>query len=225
MNFVAELITYLEALSLKIPVLLFIFIGGILEEIVAPIPSPVVMALSGTILNTQGKGLLFLLLAALVGAVAKTLGCWFWYFLADKGEDFVLGKIGKYIGFTHKELEGVGKHFKNTDKDFLIIAVTRAIPIVPTTPISVIAGIFKLDLKKYLAASFVGNFIRNSMFLYIGYVGHGAYTELLTGLDSAESIVQILIGVLMLGFFGIIYLKRNKSSDPIQNFLGKFLKK
>ncbi len=225
MSIIGQIIGFLEILSFKVPVLVFVFIGGLLEEIVAPIPSPLVMSATGTLINTQQKGILFLLLAGLVGSVAKTIGCWFWYFLADKGEDFILTRFGKYIGFSHNEVESIGKHFKNNENDFLILLLTRAIPLMPTTPVSVVAGIIKIDMKKYLLASFAGNFIRNMMFLYIGYVGGEAYKDLLNGLNNIESLVQILIGLALVAFVGYIYWKRNKTSDPIQDFINKFLKK
>ena len=225
MGFISDITAYMEVLALKIPVFLFAFIGGLVEEIIAPIPSPVIMALAGSIISAQGKGVLYLLFTSFVGSIAKTIGCWFWYFLGDKGEDFVIDKFGKYVGITHKDLEGVGKHFKNTEKDFLIIMIARALPIAPTTPISVIAGMFKMDLKKYILASFAGNMIRNTMFLYLGFVGLESYNGLLEGLDSVESIVQVLIGLALVGLFGFLYMKRRKTNDPIQQFFGKFLKK
>lgn len=220
-----SIINYLEALALVIPVPLFAFIGGLIEEILAPIPSPVIMMLAGGIISSQKGGAILFLLTALVSALSKTLGCWLWYIVGDKGEDIAVDKFGKYVGIRHKDLEGVGKHFKNTEKDFYIIAIARSLPIAPTTPISIIAGLFKLDLKKYLAASFTGNLIRNSLFLYMGYVGKESFEAVVKGLDSIESIVQILIGLALVGFFGYLFIKRSKTDDPISTFLGKFLKK
>lgn len=225
MNFVADTTAYLEVLALKVPVLLFAFIGGLIEEVVAPIPSPLVMVLAGSIISSQGTGLVYIVATALTSAIAKTLGCWLWYFLGDKGEDYVIPKFGKYIGVSSDDLESVGKAFKNTDKDFLVILLARSLPVAPTTPVSLIAGLLKMDLKRYLAASFIGNLIRNSLFLYMGYLGKESYQGVVTGLDSIESAVQIALVAILIAFVGFLYFKRAKNSDSIHNFIEKLTKK
>ncbi len=225
MSLISTLAAYLESLAQKIPVTLFVFIGGLLEEIVAPIPSPLVMVLAGTALKTQNKGVLYLLFIIILGSFAKTLGCWVWYFLTDKAEDIVLNRFGKYIGVSHKEVEGIGKHFKGGKKDFFVIFLGRAIPVMPSTPISVIAGLLKLDLKKFLLATFLGNIVRSSMFMYLGYVGYAASTDLFAHLDSIESVIQLLIGAALLGVLVWVYKKRNSSEDPLKSLLDVFSKK
>ncbi|MCC6711073.1 MAG: hypothetical protein IT416_01840, partial [Candidatus Pacebacteria bacterium] len=68
------LINWLEVFSGQVPVTWFIFVGALVEELVAPIPSPLVMMLGGSIAAGQGSPLLFILFLALIGALSKTLG-------------------------------------------------------------------------------------------------------------------------------------------------------
>lgn len=187
------------------------FLGGLIEEIIAPIPSPFVMAAVGSAAFAQSKGFFSLLVLALVGSLGKTLGAWVIYGIADKLEDVVVGKWGRFLGVSHQEVEGIGKHFKGGWKDDLILFVLRALPIVPSSPVSVVCGIIKINLRTYLVSTFAGNFFRNLIYIYLGYAGISAYQSLLGGLDNVESIVQLLIFLSLTGFVGWIYYQRHRS--------------
>jgi len=201
---------WLADLSARIPVELFIFFGAFIEEVIAPIPSPLVLTLAGSIAFSQKHALVFLLWLSLVGTVGKTLGAWLVYFIADKLEDVIVGRFGKFIGVAHKDVEGIGKHFKGGWKDYFILFILRALPVIPSAPLSVVCGIIKINLRTYLVATFLGTYVRNLIFLYIGYAGVATYTSLLGGLESIESVVQILV---LVGFVGLIvwaYTQRKK---------------
>ena len=131
----------------KVPLDLFVFGGAMVEEILAPIPSPLVMTLGGSIALAQKFPWMMLLWLALVGAVGKTLGSWLVYFVSDKAEDLVVGKLGKFLGVTHKEIENIGKYFYGDWRDDLIILLARALPIMPTAPVSIACGVIKVNLR------------------------------------------------------------------------------
>ncbi len=191
-----------------LPLELSSFLGGFIEEVIAPIPSPFVMAAVGSAAYAQSKGLLSLLVLGLTGAIGKTLGAWIVYIIADKLEDVVVGKLGRFLGVSHKEIESIGKHFKGNWKDGLMLFVLRVLPIVPSSPISVVSGIIKIDLPTYLTATFAGNFFRNLIYIYLGYAGVSAYQSVLSGMDNMESVVQIVIFFSLLALVGWIYYKR-----------------
>src|SRR3990167_9664077 len=92
----------------KLPLEVFLFAGSIIEEVIAPIPSPFIPVGAGTVAAVQEKPLLFLFWLAGFGAVGKVIGAWVLYFAAYKAEDIVLGKFGKFLGVSHKEIESVG---------------------------------------------------------------------------------------------------------------------
>lgn len=213
MGIIEQLATYLENLSQQIPVELFAFVGAFVEEAIAPIPSPLVMTLAGSIADSQGKAVMFLLWLAVLGAIGKTAGTWIVYFVADKAEDFLLGKLGRFIGVTHKAVAAWGKHFDAGGKNFLLIVVFRAIPIMPTSPVSVVAGVLKLNLMSYMSATFLGLLIRNMIYLYIGYLGYESYKSLTEGLNNIESVIQIIIGVVLVGVVGYLYYRHRKDEN------------
>lgn len=192
------------------------FLGGLIEEIVAPIPSPFVMAAVGSSAFAQNREIIFLVWLALLGSAGKTLGAWVIYFIADKLEDLVVGKFGRFLGVSHQEVEGVGKHFKGGWKDDFILFILRALPIVPSSPISVVCGIIKINLRTYLVSTLAGNFFRNLVYIYLGYSGISAYQSVLSGLDNTESMIQVLVFMSLVGFVSWVYYKRHKSKSERQ---------
>lgn len=216
-----ELLTGLEE-ALKnsvhyLPLELSSFLGGLIEEIVAPIPSPFVMAAVGSAAFAQGKGWLALVVLAFTGAVGKTLGAWVIYLIADKLEDVFVGKWGKFFGVSHREVENIGKRFDGSWKDDFALFILRALPIVPSSPISVVCGIIKIRMRTYLLSTLAGNFIRGLIYIYFGYSGVSAYQSLLSGLDSMESIIQILVFACLAALIGWIYYKRRQGTAPPEN--------
>lgn len=210
MHIFSEIVSYLEKSALVMPLELFIFFGSFVEEVIAPIPSPFILTLSGTIAATKGLALIALPYLALIGALGKTLGAWVLYYITDKLEDVILSKYGKFFGVSHKSVETIGKKFGKGWKDFFILLGLRSLPIVPSAPVSIVCGLIKINIRTYLIASFFGTFIRNLLFLYFGYAGVSSYQHVVSGLSDIESIVQLIMFVLVLGFIGYSYYTRYK---------------
>lgn len=202
-----SLVHTLTIFANTVPVEIFVFIGSILEEIVAPIPSPFVMTTAGTLLAAQSAPMSYILVIALIAALGKTIGCVVFYVLADKAEDIVIKKYGKYLGFSHTQVESIGKHFNGSYTDDLLIVFLRALPVMPSTPVSLVAGFLKIDIKAFIRSTFIGNFIRSMIFLYIGFEGLHAATE---GIDSLESLVKIVVVLALGAVVAFVYYKRGK---------------
>lgn len=200
----------LHYFSTIMPLPAFTFIGVIVEEVLAPIPSPLVMTLAGSLAASSGQAVVYLVWLAFVGAVGKTLGSYVIYVIADKGEDFVLRKFGKFFGVSHKEIEAIGKHLNHGWRDDIVLFLLRAIPIIPTAPVSLVAGLIRVNLRTYLTSTFFGTLVRNIIYLYFGYTSLGALESLNEGLDSFESVGYVILAVLMAAGIGYMYLQRKK---------------
>ena len=205
-----QIISLIKTLAYTIPLDVFAFIGSFLEEIIAPIPSPLVMTTAGTLAHTQNHTLLYLFWLALAASLGKTIASWLYYVLADKSEDLVLTRFGKYVGVSHKEVENIGKHFNGTWKDDVILLVLRSLPIMPTSLVSVVCGFIKLNMRTYLQSTFIGYFIRSFIFLYIGYTGMATYGNVSNELVSIESFIKVVSGAGLVLFLVWIFYKRGK---------------
>lgn len=212
-----SLISWLVTLSHQVPVTWFVFIGSLLEEVIAPIPSPLVMMLGGSISAGQGSSLLFIGLLALIGALSKTLGSLLIYIISDKAEDVVIDKFGKFLGVSHADTEGLGKFFGQGKRDDIAIFLLRAVPVMPTAPVSVIAGLIKINLKTYLLGTYLGLVVRNLIYLYLGYTSLGALESLSEGFSSLEK-----FGYLILVFFAgavLLWMYRKRRKGSVLNLM------
>lgn len=193
-----------------LPLPWFTFFGAMIEEIIAPIPSPLVMTLAGSFAATEKQGILYLLLLALFGTVGKTIGCYVIYLIAKTFEGIVTSRFGKFIGITPEQVEKVSARLGKGWKDNVAIFLLRATPIIPTAPVSIIAGLLRLDLKTYLISSAAGVFVRNVFYLYLGYTSLGALEKINDNLDSVESIGYGVILLLIGGIVLFIYKKKQE---------------
>ena len=190
----------------QIPVELIVFFGSIIEEIFPPLPSPLLLIITKMATYNQKFSVLYMLLIIGMAAFGKTIGSFFIYFLADKTENFVIGRFGKWLNISHKSVENIGRHFTRSWKDIFILIFLRAIPIIPTTPLSFVCGIIKLNIRTFVISAFIGSFIRIFLLLYFGVT---AYRSLTTGVEDAVKVLLIFIVVSIIGWF---YYKRRGGS-------------
>jgi membrane protein DedA with SNARE-associated domain len=198
-----------------VPLPLFVTAGGVIEEIIAPIPSPLVTTLAGSIVLTQELGIMYLLWICALATFAKTFGAWIFYVVGDKLEDVAVPRFGKYIGVDHEDLEHFGERFKGTSCDELTLLLLRAIPVMPSTPISLICGILKIRMRTFLLATYGGFYLRNLFFMLIGYTGLSAAESLMQGIDTAETVLKVVIVGSVGMVLALLYWKR-KTGHPAQ---------
>lgn len=205
-----QLEQWLLGLSGQIALPWFVIIGAMVEEIIAPIPSPIIMTLAGSLAKAQEQSWIYLIFLALFGGTAKAAASWLVYMAADKGEDVILGRFGKYLGVSSAEVEGIGQYFKGGLKDVGIIFLARAIPIIPTAPVSLVCGIIKIDLRSYITGTWAGNVVRSMLYLGLGHAGLTSLESILSGLDSAEKWFQVIMLVLVGGVLAWLFWKRKR---------------
>ncbi|OGC81869.1 MAG: hypothetical protein A2V81_04735 [Candidatus Abawacabacteria bacterium RBG_16_42_10] len=211
MQFFIWLTQSLEALATKVPLEVFVIIGSLVEEIVAPIPSPSILTLAGSIALSQEKTVLFLIWLAILGSIGKTIGGWVLYWIGDKAEDIITKKWGKFFGISHKHIEHLGEKFHKGHKDIILLTFLRSLPIFPSAPISIGCGVIRLPIKVYLLGTFLGTIVRGFIYIYLGYSGLEILKGLSTHLDRTETIIQLAIVVILVLVIAYSYWKRRKS--------------
>ncbi len=203
-----NLILHLKLLSEQIPVGLYALVGGFIEEIIAPIPSPLIMTTAGSLLRLQKQGIAALFLISFLAAFGKTIGSWLIYIVADKSEDLIMLRFGKFLGVTQQDVKNIGKRFDNTWKDDVLLILLRAIPFIPGAPVAVVCGIIKLNPKRYLRSTLAGTFLRSLIFGFIGYNGLAAYQAIISRFDAIETTGTVLFVFLVLALLVWIYYLR-----------------
>jgi membrane protein DedA with SNARE-associated domain len=139
-----------------------IFFLMILESALIPIPSEIIMPFSGFLSST---GRLDPLLVTLSGSLGNLVGSILTYYLGIKaGRKFIL-KYGRYILFKKEHLESTENLFERYGDR--ISFAGRLLPGIRTY-VSLPAGIGKTNFTKFVAYTFAGSLIWNSMLTYVG---------------------------------------------------------
>jgi membrane protein DedA with SNARE-associated domain len=170
-NLISSLLSWLESLATSINPEIFVIAGAFLEEIIAPIPSPFVMTTIAAIAKAQSFDLLKISWLIILASAAKTASGYLIYLIVDRAEDLVVGKYGKYFGVNHENLEKIGSMLNNSWWDDILLLLSRAIPIIPTSLVTVAAGVIKYNVVSFLTMTFIGTIIRNIFYLFVGYYG------------------------------------------------------
>ena len=126
-----------------------LFLIAFLDSAGVPLPGGVDLLIM--LLSWQRPSMF--VLVARVAAVGSTLGCWVLYRIARVGGDAMLAR------FPEEKQEWVMQKVRRND----ILAVTVAMlgpPPFPTKLFILVAGIVRMDWRRFVAAVFVGRFVR-----------------------------------------------------------------
>lgn len=209
---VAIIEQWIVSLSAQVPLPAYVFFGEVIEEIISPIPSQVVLGSSGSIAYLQGWPLISLIVLAFIASIAKSVTTLIFYYIADKLEDRLVPMIGKYVGITHEDLERIGKKFdRGGKKEFLSIFVLRCMPIVPSAPLSLVCGLFKVNMRTFFWATVAGNWLRGSMILLTGYLGFDVLQSLLHGALDVKVLIMSAVVLALIGVIAWGYWQRYKT--------------
>jgi membrane protein DedA with SNARE-associated domain len=185
----------------------FLGYGGIvffmaLESACIPIPSEVIMPLSGYLAY---KGVLDLVGVVLAGSLGSMLGSLAAYYAGLKlGRPFIV-RYGKYVLMSVEDIERAEKWFARYGGKATFIA--RMLPVVRTF-ISFPAGIGKMEIRTFTLYSFVGSIPWCALMAWLGFVLGDSWRVIF---DSYGHYVDyaVIAGVLALaGYY--LYKRRRK---------------
>lgn len=193
-----------------------VFLASVIEEVIAPIPSALVMTMAGFLFLegpvNMSNILALIFKVALPGAVGVTLGSLAVYGLAWWGGKQVIERWGKWIGLYWHDIEVIDARLEGSRKDELVVVVARILPIVPSVAISAICGLLRMNLVKYLYLSFIGIFVRALILGTIGWQVGNAYYRYAEIISRYEKIGLALIVVLAIVTVCFLFLRKRKQS-------------
>ncbi|MFX1475051.1 MAG: DedA family protein [Promethearchaeota archaeon] len=203
-----------------------VFAGVMIETLIAPIPSPVIMMAAGFLL-TQGHPLHIQLLiiavdVMLVGAIASTIGSFFGYGIAYAGGYPVIERYGKYLGTSIEEVEYMRQRFEKSSRDEVFLFVARAVPIIPLSVVSIVAGAIRMDWKHFAIVTFLGTLPRCLVLGISGWLVGAAFSQLGEMVDFLETLTLLLLILFIVVFiiFRLILRRRAKSESEKSNDSG-----
>jgi membrane protein DedA with SNARE-associated domain len=195
---------------------LAVFIGVMIEQIIVPIPSPLIIMGAGAILILPTSAvpeafLQILWVIVLPGAIASTLGSYIGYTISYYGGKALVVRFQRFLGVDWEEISNLEKRFQGK-KEALTIFLTRAIPVFPISLVSIFAGLVRVPIRPFTVFTFLGSIFRCLLLAFVGWWIGATYEKVATRLDSLETIVSILLMIVMIAVLGCLYRRLRKSS-------------
>lgn len=180
-----------------------VVVAGLLEQIVVPIPSPIVPMAAGFLFVPQKiTGFLFILKnifikAALPFAIGSTVGSTMVYLAAWYGGKWLINKFSNWLEITWEDVQAVRKrYFKGHVYDEIVIFLSRAIPVVPSVLFSAVCGAVRINPASFYITTGLGLLVRGMILGWLGWQSGEALFAVSEGIDKWEMIVSIgLVGI------------------------------
>lgn len=175
-----------------------VFTGSILEQIVTPIPSSLVVLgssfiiMRGTVLSAGSLEIMFFNIT-LPAALGVTMGSLLYYGICYKiGTPFV-ERAGKYMGVSVEDLENVEKRVKESKYENLFLFAARCIPVIPSIAISLFCGMIRYNPRKYVLITFSGALVQASILGIIGWQFGNFYLSISESLSFIDNLILVII--------------------------------
>jgi membrane protein DedA with SNARE-associated domain len=189
---------------------LAVFTGSILEQIVTPIPSSLVVLgssfiiMKGTVLSAGSLEMMFFNIT-LPAALGVTLGSLLYYGICYKiGTPFV-ERAGKYMGVSVEDLENVEKRVKESKYENLFLFAARCAPVIPSIAISLFCGMIRYNPRNYVLITFSGALVQASILGIIGWQFGNFYLTISESLSFIDNLILVIIVLAV-----ILLIIRNK---------------
>ena len=192
-----------------------VFAASLLEEIIVPIPSALIMLGAGFFfldkspLSWAALGIL-IMKVALPAAIGTTLGSLLIYGIAYYSGKPALERWGKYFAISWRDIENAQAFFKKGWSDELLLILVRTIPVIPGVAVSAFCGLVRLPLGEYMLFSILGTFCRAMLMGFVGWQVGSFYLNTASGFERIEQVVLLGMMVIVAGFMGYRMWKKHK---------------
>lgn len=193
---------------------LSVFIGVMIEQVIVPIPSPMIVMGAGAILISPdlslSDGFLQILwVIVLPGALASTLGSYIGYTISYYGGKALVIRFERFLGVDWDQIERLEKRFQGKKVAWSLI-LARAIPAFPLSLVSVFAGLFRIPIRPFTLYTFIGSVFRILFLGFLGWWVGATYEKVASHLDRLETIISVLMLIAMGSVLLYLYYKFRK---------------
>ena len=169
-----------------------------IESAAIPIPSELIMPLAGwKLIADKGRGIQWVVLAGLFGAIGNTVGSWVTYYIGLVGGRRFFERYGKYVFVSRHDLDLADRFFYRWGN--IAIFTSRLLPVVRTF-ISVPAGISRMPIVPFTAYTFVGSFIWSTALAYGGYKLGQHYEDIRNAMRPFDYPIAAVIVLLVIWY-------------------------
>ncbi len=195
---------------------LSVFIGVMIEQIIVPIPSPLIIMGAGAILiptelPIPNAFIQILWVIVVPGTIASTLGSYIGYLISYYGGKALVVRFQRFLGVDWDQIENLEKRFRGK-REALSIFLSRAIPVFPISLVSIFAGLLRVPVRSFTFYTFLGSMFRCFFLAFFGWWIGATYEKAAARLDSVETIVSILMLIGMGVAFAYLYDKFRRSA-------------
>lgn len=170
----------------------------LLENVFPPIPSEVILPLSGALVTQTDMQLPGVIAFATVGSV---VGAFFLYGIGrllsqERLEGFFDTKPMRMLGFHSDDVAKAIGWFDR--KGQITVLICRCIPVVRSL-ISIPAGTAKMNMVRFAIYTLVGSLAWNAILCALGFWAGGAWEQITAQAEWVSGIVKIVIIVVVVG--------------------------
>lgn len=190
-----------------------IFVLMLLEGMLLPIPSEIVMAFGGYLVligYLPGVvGIPAVLILLVVGSFGNLAGAMIAYFIGDYGGIPLISRYGKYVLLKEDTVLKTQQWFEKYGRASVFL--TRLVPVFRTF-ISIPAGIAKMRVSLFVLYTFIGAIIWDAILIYLGFEFGANYLEI-TGFFDQYTYAAVAVGAILIVAWFYRALRRRKLNN------------
>jgi membrane protein DedA with SNARE-associated domain len=183
-----------------------IFFLMMLESMVVPVPSEFVMPFAGFLVVQGNFNFTLVIFASSLGSITGSL---IFYYIGKTGGHSLVEKYGKYVLVDTEDIKKTEKWFNRRGE--ITIFIARLVPVVRHL-ISLIAGIGKMNVKKFTLYTILGAALWNGILTYLGVILGQHWNEVNQYAKELDVgiVILLVIGCVYFAYRHIIRKKKNQ---------------
>lgn len=190
-----------------------VFFLILIENVFPPIPSEVILLISGFFSSYTSLSVFYMILASTLGSF---LGAIILYYIGkifnkERLKKIVNGRLGKILFLKENDIDKADEWFDNKGNKSVFFC--RFVPIVRSL-ISIPAGMSEMPMGKFIIYTICGSMIWNTVLICLGYRLGSNWEYVLTMLDKYQIIVIVIL-VIIFGYVIIKFYRKKRKSKKI----------
>lgn len=180
-----------------------------IEVIILPIPSELILLLTGFNVSIGNFSFVNAMIATIFGSLAGALFLYaVGYFFTEDRLEYIVGKYGKYVGLYVKDLQKTASWFERHGVKLVFFG--RLIPLIRSL-VSIPAGLTKMKLSKFLIFTALGSGVWNFIWICLGFYLGDKWL-------SAEKYTKYIDYVVNIGVILVVMYFARKAIIGLRNY-------